>query len=219
MRSHKDRKVVTAVSKDHGKTWAGIGLTDVTAPNSGLCAITLVDGRVVLAHNTQSGRRSLVLSMSYDHGESYEQVAVLEDERNLFKREDECFAAEHPETEDGPEYSYPSIIQAAHDGMLHVTYTYTYYGSGGRCSGRENIKHLVVDPCKLGDVKRAPFPCHRPSPSRTSFAPSHTEDSSSGSEPLAPRAAFQIKELKKPIVRSFSWSSLWGAVDAGDNGI
>jgi predicted neuraminidase len=42
------------------------------------------------------------------------------------------------ESEPG-EYSYPAVIQTA-DGMIHVTYTWK----------RERIKHVVIDPGRLG---------------------------------------------------------------------
>ena len=45
------------------------------------------------------------------------------------------------ESEPG-EYSYPAVIQTS-DGMIHVTYTWK----------RERIKHVVVDPAKLGDAR------------------------------------------------------------------
>lgn len=47
-----------------------------------------------------------------------------------------------------PEYSYPAIIQAA-DGLVHITYTYSYNGAMRKCSGRENIKHVILDPARL----------------------------------------------------------------------
>lgn len=46
------------------------------------------------------------------------------------------------------EFSYPAIIQAQ-DGLVHVTYTYSYFGFMKRCSSRENIKHVVIDPTLL----------------------------------------------------------------------
>jgi predicted neuraminidase len=46
------------------------------------------------------------------------------------------------------EFSYPTIIEAE-DGLVHVTYTYSYFGFMKLCSGRENIKHVVIDPARL----------------------------------------------------------------------
>lgn len=162
MRTHTENEVATAYSDDQGVTWKGLGLTGVGSPNAGVDAIRLTDGRVVLVHNTPLGRRALAVSMSYDFGESYEQVALLENEEKNFKRVGECILRDIPDETDGPEFSYPTIIQSPSDGLLHITYTFTYYGSGGRCSGRENVKHIILDPCHLGDVSRAPMTCAPP---------------------------------------------------------
>mmetsp|Transcript_13414 Transcript_13414/g.38074 ORF Transcript_13414/g.38074 Transcript_13414/m.38074 type:complete len:483 (-) Transcript_13414:253-1701(-) len=164
MRTRRDRKVVGTSSTDNiGRSWERVSSKGLDSPNAGLDAITLQDGRVLIAHNGgRSGRHKLVLSMSYDsEGEEYTTVAVLEDDDEEYTREDECKDPDDPNARDDPEYSYPSLLQTS-DGMLHVTYTFSYFGSGGGCTGRENIKHVVIDPCQLGDAKRAPRPCVLP---------------------------------------------------------
>mmetsp|Transcript_13415 Transcript_13415/g.38080 ORF Transcript_13415/g.38080 Transcript_13415/m.38080 type:complete len:460 (-) Transcript_13415:340-1719(-) len=160
MRTRSGGRVVGTSSDDNGESWERVRATDTSSPNSGLDAIALQDGRILLAHNAgSSGRDKLVLSMSYDgEGEDFRQVAVLEDKSTRYKRIYECLDPSDRDEADAPEYSYPSLLQTS-DGLVHVTYTYTYWGSGGRCTGRENIKHLVIDPCQLGDADRAPRPC------------------------------------------------------------
>ncbi len=111
--------VCTAESRDFGTTWSQATRTELPNPNSGLDAVRLDDGRIVLCHNpVQAGRTPLVLSVSGDDGIRWRQSLVLES---------------------GPgEYSYPAIIQAR-DGHIHLTYTWR----------RERIRHVVVDPSEL----------------------------------------------------------------------
>ena len=158
MRTHKDKTVAATQSTDNGKTWKRITDANVTAPNSGICAVGLKDGRVLLVHNDLDMKRAgLDVSMSYDLGMSYEKVATLERDSGKYKRTPECLDQNDPKRVDPPEYSYPTVIQAS-DGLVHVTYTFSYYGAGGRCTGRENVKHVVLDPCQIGDVSRASVP-------------------------------------------------------------
>ena len=96
--------VCASHSEDFGRTWSAATATNIPCPNSGLDAVRLADGRVVLACNpTREGRTPLSLLVSPDNGVSWPWRRDLE-------------------TESG-EYSYPSIIQAA-DGAVHVVYTY-----------------------------------------------------------------------------------------------
>jgi len=76
---------------------------DLPNPNSGIDAIMLKDGRVVLIYNhTTSGRTPLNLAISTD-GEHFRMFHTLEDQPG--------------------EYSYPAIQQGK-DGDLHITYTW-----------------------------------------------------------------------------------------------
>lgn len=96
-------RIMVADSFDDGITWTAVRPLDLPNPNSGLDAVTLKDGRVVLVfNNTTTGRTPLNLAVSHD-GEHFTIFATLEDK---------------PE-----EYSYPSIIQGK-NGDLFLTYTW-----------------------------------------------------------------------------------------------
>jgi predicted neuraminidase len=113
-------------SDNNGKTWSPMKATTLPNPNAGTDAVTLKDGRQLLAYNhtTEEGeepkdRNMLNLAISVD-GEKWKPVMTLENVPN----------------ESG--YSYPAIIQAS-DGMVHITYTFN----------REAVKHVIIDPSKL----------------------------------------------------------------------
>jgi predicted neuraminidase len=90
-------------SKDGGKTWSSAKITNLPNPNSGIDAVTLKDGRIVLIYNhTSKGRSPLNIAVSKD-GDKWSDPIVLESEPG--------------------EYSYPAIIQAA-DGKVHATWTW-----------------------------------------------------------------------------------------------
>ena len=110
-------------SKDSGKTWGRMTLTEMPNPNSGTDAVTLQDGRQLLVYNhnpNNKGRSPLNLAISKD-GKEWFAAMVLEDE---------------PGAPNG--FAYPAMIQTS-DGLVHITYTWR----------REKIKHVVVDPAKL----------------------------------------------------------------------
>jgi predicted neuraminidase len=96
-------KIAIADSADLGVTWTQARTIDVPNPNSGIDAVTIPDGRVVLVYNhTTSGRTPLNLAISRD-GERFEMFKTLVDTPG--------------------EYSYPSMI-VGKDGALHITYTW-----------------------------------------------------------------------------------------------
>ncbi len=96
-------RIVVADSFDNGATWTQPHPIDVPNPNSGIDAVVLRDGRVVLVYNnTATGRTPLNLAVSTD-GEHFRMFYTLEDQPG--------------------EYSYPAIIQA-HSGDLEITYTW-----------------------------------------------------------------------------------------------
>jgi predicted neuraminidase len=64
------------------------------------------------------GRFPLAVARSADDGKTWKTVAKLEEQPG--------------------EFSYPAIIEA-HDGVLHVTYTWN----------RRHIKHVTLEPGKL----------------------------------------------------------------------
>jgi predicted neuraminidase len=97
------QRIAIADSYDDGRTWAQARYIDLPNPNSGIDAVGLRDGRVVLIFNNSYNRRSpLNLAVSRD-GEHF----------TVFRKLDE-----------GPgQYSYPAIVQAA-NGDLLMTYSW-----------------------------------------------------------------------------------------------
>ena len=95
--------IAIADSKDDGKTWTQARFIAVPNPNSGIDAVGLKDGRVILVFNNSFDKRTpLCLAVSKD-AEHFKIFKTLEDAPG--------------------EYSYPAIIQAA-NGDLLVTYTW-----------------------------------------------------------------------------------------------
>ncbi len=95
--------IAVADSFDDGRSWTQAHFIPVPNPNSGIDAVRLNDGRIVLAFNDSFDQRTpLDLAVSKD-GEHFRIFCTLED---------------------GPgEFSYPALIQAA-NGDLLVTYTW-----------------------------------------------------------------------------------------------
>jgi predicted neuraminidase len=96
-------RICVADSFDDGQTWTRAHALDVANPNSGIDAVALRDGRVVLVYNDSTTERTpLNLAVSRD-GEHFKNFKVLESEPG--------------------EYSYPAIIENAR-GDLDLTYTW-----------------------------------------------------------------------------------------------
>ena len=96
-------RICIADSRDAGVTWTQARPMDLPNPNSGIDALALRDGRIVLVYNhTPKGRTPLNVAVSRD-GEHFQMFCTLEDQPG--------------------EYSYPAVIQG-NDGGLHITYTW-----------------------------------------------------------------------------------------------
>jgi predicted neuraminidase len=97
------KKICIADSYDRGVTWTQARALDLPNPNSGIDAVALRDGRIVLVfNNSDFARTPLDLAVSTD-GEHFRIFATLEDQPG--------------------EYSYPAMIQAS-DGDLRITFTW-----------------------------------------------------------------------------------------------
>jgi predicted neuraminidase len=96
-------RIAKADSVDGGRTWTPLSLTDLPNPNSGIDAVGLRDGRIVLVYNhTKKGRSPLNVAVSAD-GDHWQSFLALESEPG--------------------EFSYPSVIQSR-DGSVDVVYTW-----------------------------------------------------------------------------------------------
>lgn len=96
-------RICQADSYDNGLTWSEVKTTSLPNPNSGIDAIRLRDGRLVIIYNRSTHARTpLILAVS-QHGDEWKDFYELET---------------------GPgEYSYPALIQAR-NGDLLITYTW-----------------------------------------------------------------------------------------------
>ena len=111
-------KVCVADSEDAGLTWTQARPIEVPNPNSGIDAIGLSDGRVVLIYNhSESARTPLNLAVSRD-GTSFDMFQTLEEQPG--------------------EYSYPAVIQSS-DGNLHMTYTWNRERIVHACLGLSDV--------------------------------------------------------------------------------
>ncbi|WP_161554894.1 sialidase family protein [Ereboglobus luteus] len=118
-----NREISRTWSRDGGKTWTPLSGTGIASINSGIDAIALREGGMLLVYNPRvasdkskwGARCPLVVDYSMD-GEAWERAITLE---NVPVRNG---------------YAYPAIIQAQ-DGRVHITYTWN----------RARIKHVVLE--------------------------------------------------------------------------
>ena len=111
-------KIATSLSRDGGRTWAPLELTELDHPSAGIDSLRLDDGRCLLLYNPSPDRRTpLSLAVSFDDGVTWRDFLVVE------------------ALEEGArgELSYPAMIQDA-AGDLQITYTWN----------RRRIRHATV---------------------------------------------------------------------------
>ena len=110
------KRIAVTRTDDAGQTWASPEAADLPNPDSGLTALCLADGRLLLAFNdSAAGRENLRLAVSEDEGRSWRRAATLAEES-------------------GAEFSYPYLLQTR-DGTVHLVYTWK----------RKGIKHVAFN--------------------------------------------------------------------------
>ncbi|MBN1278105.1 MAG: exo-alpha-sialidase [Deltaproteobacteria bacterium] len=111
-----DRKVAFSTTDNAGSTWSEPENLRLRNPDSGINALLLSDGRILMAFNDSSNsRESLSLAISDDCGSSWENVSTIENE-------------------EGQEFSYPYMI-LGRNGTIHLVYTWK----------RRHIRHLAFN--------------------------------------------------------------------------
>lgn len=101
----QQRDLFATRSADGGQTWSAPQLTGLPNSDSGIDALRLHDGRLLLAFNdTNSGRANLRLAISSDSGTTWQRGPYLEQEA-------------------GEEFSYPFLVQTG-SGEIHLAYTW-----------------------------------------------------------------------------------------------
>lgn len=123
------RAIMLSRTTDSGRHWSAPQPTALPNPDSGLDALRLSDGRLLLAFNdSKKGRGNLRLAISSDHGNSWNRVATVV-------------------AEPGGEFSYPSLLQTT-DGRVHLVYTWQ----------RKVIKHVAFSVAWLNAQNDAATP-------------------------------------------------------------
>lgn len=99
------RDLFVSRTLDGGRTWSSPQPTGLPNSDSGLDALRLASGRLLLAFNdTNSGRANLRLATSSDDGATWQRGPVIA-------------------SEPGEEFSYPFLVQSQ-DGFIHLAYTW-----------------------------------------------------------------------------------------------
>ena len=111
-----ERAVGTAFTGDTGATWSRPRMLCLPNPDSGLSALALSEGRILLAFNDSKRNRDILsLAVSSDGGANWLRIGEIEN---------------NP----GHEFSYPYLIRTQ-DGRIHLVYTWR----------RKRIKHVVFN--------------------------------------------------------------------------
>jgi predicted neuraminidase len=95
--------VITSCRSEDGVHWSRMQPLDLPNPDSGIDAVMLADGRVLLVYYHSRRYRTPLNLALFDDGQRWLPSRVLEDGQG--------------------EYSYPAVIQGA-DGRVHITYTW-----------------------------------------------------------------------------------------------
>jgi predicted neuraminidase len=118
LRDRSKQGVHLSRSLDGGETWSNPAQVGLPNPDSAIATITLDDGRILLAYNHSSEKRTpLSLAVSEDNGRSFMRMRDVEDGSG--------------------EFSYPSLLQSR-DALIHLIYTY-------KRGQQRTLKHITFD--------------------------------------------------------------------------
>lgn len=123
-----ERKIQLARTSDGGRHWTEPQPLDLPNSNSGLDALRLSDGRLLVAFNDSAADRHVL------------RLAISQDQAATWKRIPAAIAEES-----GAEFSYPFLLQTS-DGLVHLTYTWKRHG----------IKHVAFNLAWLDAQTGAP---------------------------------------------------------------
>jgi len=146
VRSKRIGYICSSDSADGGRTWTDAKETTLPNPDSGIDAVALKDGRILMVYNHSPKNKSdvredgygprwpLNLAVSEDGGDTWNSFLELESKPGV--------------------YAYPAIIQAS-NGSIHVAYAHNsdhipmWTPSGNskptqRLSGGARIKHVEI---------------------------------------------------------------------------
>ncbi|GBG79887.1 hypothetical protein CBR_g30152 [Chara braunii] len=130
-------------SFDDGYTWTKPRRTKLPNNNSGIQALVLSNGHLVIVFNNirgPHGRWPLSIALSEDEGETWPFVRDLEPwvpDRGDQRLNEDFSLLDWDDDEPGvisAEYSYPSVVQSHVDDLLHISYTWR----------RKTIRHVRV---------------------------------------------------------------------------
>lgn len=113
------KRILTSFLRDNGSEWSDVGLTEIPVPNSTIDAISLDDGRILVAYNhSESVRTPLCLALSMD-GYAWKLGILIDNKKD--------------------QLTFPCLHQDE-SGHVHLIYT--------RRKTRE-VVHWIVAPEKL----------------------------------------------------------------------
>lgn len=120
-RKHTSIYAATSPAAAGESSWTKPEPTTLPNNNAGIEAYALKSGRIALAFNPQTdGRDPLAIALSEDSGVTWPYRRDLQ---------------HGDSTVNGNEFSYPTVLQTAADGVIHVMFTYN----------RETIKYMAFN--------------------------------------------------------------------------
>lgn len=116
-RDKRSSHVYCATSRDDGRSWTPPDTTSLPNNDAAIQATVLHSGNVAIVYNpTTSARNPISISLSEDHGKTWQYTRPLD-----YVHEEE--EGEEDDKASSVEFSYPSILQSS-DGKIHISYTY-----------------------------------------------------------------------------------------------